>query len=48
MAEYLGVSKQALAIRLNQLGLLDRDKDYLANPYELVRIYVDESEYQQM
>ena len=48
MADYLGVSKQALAIRLKQLGLLDRDKDYLANPYELVRIYVNESEYQQM
>lgn len=48
MADYLGVSKQALAIRLKQLGRLDSEKDYLANPYELLRIYVDESEYQQM
>lgn len=48
MADYLGVSKQALAIRFKQLGLLDSNKDYLANPYELLRIYVDESEYQQM
>ena len=42
MADYMGVSKQALSIRRQQLGILSRDKDYLANPYELLRIYCDE------
>ena len=42
MADYMCVSKQALSIRLQQLGILSRDKNYLANPYELLRIYCDE------
>ena len=46
MATYLGVSKQALSIRLKQLGYLDNERDYLSNPYELLRIYCDESELQ--
>lgn len=40
MASYLGVSKQALCIRLKQLGMLG--KEYLANPYDLVTIYNDD------
>ena len=48
LAEYLGVSKQALAIRLKQLGILDRRKDYLSNPYELISVYADESKYQKL
>lgn len=36
MAEFLGVSKQAMAIRLKRLGLMK--KDYLQNPYTLVDI----------
>ena len=36
------VSKQALAIRLQQLGLLK--ENYLKNPYELVDIFPDEEE----
>lgn len=36
MAEFLGVSKQALAIRLKRLGLLK--KEYLKNPYALVDV----------
>lgn len=39
MAEFLGASKSALAIRLKQLGLLE--KDYLRNPYDLVNIYYE-------
>lgn len=39
MASYMGVSKQALSIRLQQLGLLK--ENYLENPYELVEIYPD-------
>lgn len=37
MADYMGVSHQALSIRLKQLGLLE--KDYLRDPYELVNIF---------
>ena len=37
LADYLGTSKKALAIRLKSLGKLDRD--YLDNPYDLVDIY---------
>jgi Zn-dependent peptidase ImmA (M78 family) len=44
LADYLGVSKQALSIRLKQLNLLG--KDYLANPNELPRVYCDESDSQ--
>lgn len=39
MASYMGVSKQALSIRLQHIGLLK--KNYLENPYELVDIYLD-------
>jgi Zn-dependent peptidase ImmA (M78 family) len=42
MAEYLGVSKQALAIRLKRLGLLKQD--YLHNPYALVNIEMEDFE----
>lgn len=42
MANYMEVSKQALAIRLQQLGLLK--ENYLKNPYELVDIFPDEEE----
>lgn len=38
----LGVSKQALAIRMKHLGLLD--KEYLENPYALVNIWMDDCE----
>lgn len=44
MAEYMGVSKTALSIRLKRLGLL-RD-DYLKNPYSLADIYPQEDEMQ--
>lgn len=37
MADYMGVSQQALSIRLKQLGLLE--KDCLQNPYELVDVF---------
>ena len=36
MAEFLGVSKQAMAIRLKRLGLLK--KEYLQNPYALADV----------
>lgn len=39
MASYMGVSKQALSIRLQQLGLLE--ENHLENPYKLVDIYPD-------
>lgn len=39
MADYMGVSKQALAIRLKHLALLDFD--YLQDPYALVDVYPD-------
>jgi hypothetical protein len=38
----LGVSKQALAIRMRQLGLLG--KEYLRNPYDLVNVYMEDDE----
>lgn len=38
MADFLGSSVQALAIRLKQLGLLE--KEYLDNPYALVDVEV--------
>lgn len=37
MARFLGVSKTALAIRMKQLGLLE--KDYLDKPYSLIDVY---------
>lgn len=42
MAKYMEVSKQALSIRLKQLGLLKID--HLKNPYDLVDIFPDEEE----
>lgn len=39
MTELLGCSKTALAIRMKQLGYLD--KDYLDNPYRLLDVEVD-------
>jgi len=46
-AEFLGVSKQAKAIRLKQLGLLK--KEYLQSPYALValkiRMMIDATEH---
>ena len=42
MANYMGVSKQALCIRLKQLNLLG--KEYLASPYDLVNVYKDDDE----
>lgn len=38
----LGVSKQALAIRMKHLGLLE--KEYLENPYALANIWMDDCE----
>lgn len=37
MAAFLGVSKKALSIRLNQLGLVERD--YFDNPYALTDVF---------
>ena len=42
LADYMGVSKQALAIRLKQLGLLERDD--LQDSYALVNVFPDEGE----
>lgn len=42
MAEFLGVSKQAMAIRLKRLGLLK--KDYLQNPYALADVEKEDDE----
>lgn len=42
VSKLMGVSKQALAIRMMQLGLLE--KSYLGNPYDLVRVYVEDGE----
>jgi len=46
MAARLGVSKQALAIRMKQLGLLDRE--FLRNPNDLVNVYVEDQEWQKL
>ncbi len=43
MAEGMGVSKQALAIRLKSLGILG--EEYLKNPYEMLNIYKESNEY---
>ena len=40
IAEAIGVSKSALAIRMRQLGLLERDD--LKDPYALVRVEMDD------
>lgn len=42
MASHMGVSKQALAIRLKGLGLLDRD--YLQDPYVLTYVCPDDND----
>ena len=42
MAEFLGASKRALAIRLKRLGLLK--KEYLENPYALLDIEKEDDE----
>ena len=42
MADHMGVSKQALAIRLKGLGLLERDD--LQDPYALTDIHPDDEE----
>ena len=41
LADFLGCSKKALAIRMKQLGLLN--KEYLDNPFDLVDIYPEVS-----
>ena len=41
MSSVMGVSKQALAIRMRSLGLLE--KEYLSNPHEMLNIYVEET-----
>ena len=42
MAAHMGVSRQALAIRLKQLGLLEQD--YLKDPYALVNVFPNDGE----
>lgn len=42
MASSMGVSKTALSIRMQQLGLLDRE--YLKDPYEFVNVHVSDDE----
>lgn len=42
MADHMGISKQALAIRLKGLGLLERD--YLQNPYALADVQPEDRE----
>ena len=37
LADFLGCSKKALAIRMKQLGLLK--KEYLDNPFDIINIY---------
>lgn len=39
MADFLGVSKTALSIRLTQLGLVERN--YFNHPYDLKNVYYD-------
>lgn len=41
IADELGVSKTALAIRLRELGLLEND--YFRNPFDLINVYVDDN-----
>ncbi len=42
LADFLGCSKKALAIRMKQLGLLKQE--YLDNPFDLVTVYPEVSE----
>ena len=42
LADFLGCSKKALAIRMKQLGLLK--KEYLDDPFDLVTVYPEVSE----
>lgn len=42
MADFLGASKQALAIRLKELGWLK--KEYLQHPYEMLDVWKEEDE----
>jgi len=42
MAELLGVSRTALAIRMQDMGLIEQND--FADPYSLVRIYVEDHE----
>lgn len=42
VAEFLGASKQAMAIRLKRLGLLK--KEYLQNPHALVDVYKEDDD----
>ena len=42
MADNLGVSKTALSIRLDQMGLISRND--FRNPYALVDVYPDDEE----
>lgn len=44
MADYMGVSKKALSIRMKQLGLLELD--YLGAPYDLIDVYPDKGEWE--
>lgn len=44
MCYLLGVSKQALCIRMKRLGLLD--KEYLLCPNEILNIYVEDDDYE--
>ena len=46
MSERLGVSNQALAIRMKQMGLIERE--YLKKPDDLVNIYVEDQEWQRL
>ena len=40
LAEFIGVSKKALAIRLKQLGIVV--KEFIYNPYEVIDIYEED------
>ena len=40
LAEFIGVSKKALAIRLRQLGIVV--KEFIYNPYEVIDIYEED------
>ena len=42
MAEFLGASKQALAIRLKGLKLLE--KEFLENPYDMIDVWKEPNE----
>lgn len=46
MVSHMGVSKQALAIRMKSLGLLQFD--YLQEPYALIDVYPDDQEMERL